>query len=116
MKEEASESIFTPFAAPLPGSPLSLNIPRLNSKEGGRLTVRVCSDAVLCYFWCGFAVIFIVSRGIAVSKHYAVYIYYTFKWRFTVKKKVSAVITLFRIFRTVGIRLFYNASGFIISA
>ena len=36
------------------------------SKEGG---VRVCGDAVLRYFWCGFAVILIVTRGIAVSKH-----------------------------------------------
>ena len=35
-------------------------------KEGG---VRVCGDAVLRYFWCGFAVIFILTRGIAVSKH-----------------------------------------------
>ena len=35
-------------------------------REGG---VRVCSDAVLRYFWCGFAVIFILTRGIAVSKH-----------------------------------------------
>ena len=34
--------------------------------EGG---VRVCGDAVLCYFWCGFAVIFILTCGIAVSKH-----------------------------------------------
>ena len=34
--------------------------------EGG---VRVCGDAVLRYFWCGFAVIFIFTRGIAVSKH-----------------------------------------------
>jgi len=34
--------------------------------EGG---VSVCGDAVLCYFWCGFAVIFILTRGIAVSKH-----------------------------------------------
>ena len=34
--------------------------------EGG---VRVCGDAVLGYFWCGFAVIFISTRGIAVSKH-----------------------------------------------
>ena len=31
--------------------------------------VRVCGDAVLRYFWCGFAVIFILTRGIAVSKH-----------------------------------------------
>ena len=30
--------------------------------------VRVCGDAVLCYFWCGFAVILILTRGIAVSK------------------------------------------------
>ena len=36
------------------------------SKEGG---VRVCGDAVLGYFWCGFAVIFILTRDIAVSKH-----------------------------------------------
>ena len=34
--------------------------------EGG---VRVCGDAVLRYFWCGFAVIFILTRGIAVSRH-----------------------------------------------
>ena len=34
--------------------------------EGG---VKVCGDAVLRYFWCGFAVIFILTRGIAVSKH-----------------------------------------------
>ena len=35
-------------------------------KEGG---VRVCGDAVLRYIWCGFAVISILTRGIAVSKH-----------------------------------------------
>ena len=34
--------------------------------EGG---VRVCGDAVLRYIWCGFAVISILTRGIAVSKH-----------------------------------------------
>ena len=34
--------------------------------EGG---VKVCGDAVLRYFWCGFAVIFILTRAIAVSKH-----------------------------------------------
>ena len=32
--------------------------------EGG---VRVCGDAVLRYFWCGFVVISILPRGIAVS-------------------------------------------------
>ena len=37
-----------------------------NFKEGG---VSVCGDAVLRYFWCGFAVIFILTRGITVSKH-----------------------------------------------
>ena len=31
--------------------------------------VRVCGDAVLRYFWCSFAVIFILTRGIAVSRH-----------------------------------------------
>ena len=36
---------------------------------GGGGGVRVCGDAVLRYFWCGFAVIFISTRGIAVSKH-----------------------------------------------
>ena len=30
--------------------------------------VRVCGDAVLRYFWCGFAVVFIFTLGIAVSK------------------------------------------------
>ena len=30
---------------------------------------RVCGDAVLRYFRLGFAVIFILTRGIAVSKH-----------------------------------------------
>ena len=35
-------------------------------KGGG---VRVCGDAVLRYFWCDFVVIFILTRGIAVSKH-----------------------------------------------
>ena len=34
-----------------------------------RTGVRDCGDAVLRYFWCGFAVIFILTRGIAVSKH-----------------------------------------------
>ena len=34
--------------------------------EGG---VRVCGDAVWRYFWCGFAVILILTCGIAVSKH-----------------------------------------------
>ena len=52
--------------------------------EGG---VRVCGDAVLRYFWCGFAVIFILTRGIAVfnTKRFAVIT--TFKSRFSVKKK-----------------------------
>ena len=43
-----------------------LNNRGVEKKEGG---VRVCGDAVLRYFWCGFAVIFILTRGIAVSKH-----------------------------------------------
>ena len=36
------------------------------SKEGG---VRVCGDAVSRYVWCGFAVIFMLTCSIAVSKH-----------------------------------------------
>ena len=31
--------------------------------------VRFCGDAVLRYFWCGFAVILILTCGIAASKH-----------------------------------------------
>ena len=37
--------------------------------EGG---VRVCGDAVLLYFWCGFSDIFILSCGIAVLQNQAV--------------------------------------------
>ena len=43
-----------------------LFLARMTHNEGG---VRVCGDAVLRYFWCGFAVIFILTRGIAVFKH-----------------------------------------------
>ena len=39
------------------------------SKEGG---VRVCGIAVLSYFWCGVAVIFISKYGIAVFRVQAV--------------------------------------------
>ena len=56
--------------------PLTRRLPKLHRimeksfpasrHEGG---VRVCGDGVLRYFWCGFAVIFISTRGIAVSKH-----------------------------------------------
>ena len=38
--------------------------------EGG---VRVCGDAVLLEFWCGFAEIFILSCGISVIQNQAVY-------------------------------------------
>ena len=37
--------------------------------EGG---VRVCGDAVLLHFWCGFSEIFILSCGIAVLQNQAV--------------------------------------------
>ena len=37
--------------------------------EGG---VRVCGDAVLLYFWCGFSEIFILSCDIAVLQNHAV--------------------------------------------
>ena len=40
-----------------------------DTKEGG---VRVCGDAVLLDFWCGFAVIFILSCGITVLQNQAV--------------------------------------------
>ena len=42
------------------------------SVENGIFTegvVRVCGDAVLGCFWYGFAVIFILTCGIAISKH-----------------------------------------------
>ena len=38
--------------------------------------VRVCGDAVFRCIWCGFGVTFILTRGIAVSKHWAVCGYY----------------------------------------
>ena len=41
----------------------------LSCLEGG---VRVCGDAVLLDFWCGFAVIFILSCGITVLQNQAV--------------------------------------------
>ena len=41
----------------------------LHLKEGG---VRVCGIAVLGYFWCGVAVIFISKYGIAVFRAQAV--------------------------------------------
>ena len=37
--------------------------------EGG---VKVCGEAVLCYFWHGFAEIFILTCGISVLQDYAV--------------------------------------------
>ena len=53
--------------------------------------VRVCSDAVLHYIWSGFAVIFILTHGIAVSKTkwFAVI---TIRSRFSVKKSVCSDI------------------------
>ena len=42
---------------------------RSKTKEGG---VRVCGIAVLGYFWCGVAVIFISKYGIAVFRVQAV--------------------------------------------
>ena len=42
---------------------------RLEIQEGA---VKVCGDAVLPYFWRGFAEIFILTCGISVLLHYAV--------------------------------------------
>ena len=39
---------------------------RVRYLEGG---VRVCGDAVWGYFWCGFAVIFVLTCSIAVLQH-----------------------------------------------
>ena len=44
---------------------LQFQLKSFTLNEGG---VRVCGDAVWCYFWCGFAVIFILTCGTAVSK------------------------------------------------
>ena len=48
---------------------LHTSFPRDLRKEGG---VRVCGIAVLGYFWCGVAVIFISKYGIAVFPDQAV--------------------------------------------
>ena len=37
---------------------------------------RACSDGVLHYFWSGFVIIFILTRGIVVSRHQMVCGYY----------------------------------------
>ena len=51
-----------------PCVPLSMsNLNRV--RLANRYATRVCGDAVLHYFCCGFAVIFILTRSIAVSKH-----------------------------------------------
>ena len=47
----------------------SLSLVFCRQKEGG---VRVCGIAVLGYFWCGVAVIFISKYGIAVFRLQAV--------------------------------------------
>ena len=64
--------------------------------------VRVCGDAVLRYFWCGFAVIFFLLAVLRFQNTKRFAVIATFRSRFSVKKKVSAVMTLFR---TVGIWL-----------
>ena len=64
------------------------------SSLAGHLTV--CGDAVLCCFWCSFAVIFVLIRGIAVSKRKAVCVYYNFYVLVFGEKIVCAVLTFFR--------------------
>ena len=58
-----AEFIANLFYRKIPSSPWS------NYDEGG---VRVCGDAVLLDFWCGFSDIFILSCGIAVLQNQAV--------------------------------------------
>jgi len=48
----------------------------MSQRERRGAYIRICGDAVLRYFCCGFAVIFILIRGIAVSKYEAVCGYY----------------------------------------
>ena len=47
-------------------------LPSFSLWGGGGGGVRVCGDAVLLYFWCGFSEIFILSCGIAVLQNQAV--------------------------------------------
>ena len=53
----------------------SKNQPFLKSNQG---VVRVWGDAVLHYFWRGFAKIFILSCGIAVFQDQVVFVFYQF--------------------------------------
>ena len=80
--------------------------------------LTVCGDAVLLYFWCSFAEMFVLTRGIAVSKRKGVCCYYNFWVVGFGEKNVCTVLTLFRTMyiqqfckgqRSV---LFYNALGF----
>ena len=48
---------------------IAFKIKSMYCTEGG---VRVCGIAVLGYFWCGVAVIFISKYGIAVFRVHAV--------------------------------------------
>ena len=57
--------------------------------EGG---VRVCGDAVLLDFWCGFSEIFILSCGIAVLQYQAVCGFQKFSGNYTA---VSGFLMLF---------------------
>ena len=61
---------------------------------GGEGGVRVCGDAVLHYFWCGFAVIFTLTRSIAVSKHYVACGYYNLSFAVFGEKSVCGDDTL----------------------
>jgi len=51
------------FSHALEGKQFFFSLFHVHLPEGG---VRVCGDAVLRYFWCGFAEIFILTCGIAV--------------------------------------------------
>ena len=68
--------------------------------EGG---VRVCGDAVLLEFWCGFAEIFILSCGIAVIQNQAVYGIKKFSGNFNA---VCCFLVLFcSVFLRISVRL-----------
>ena len=59
--------------------------------EGG---VRVCGDVILRYFWCGSAVIFILTRGIAVQSTKQFAVITTVNSWFLVQKNVCGANTL----------------------
>jgi len=86
---------------------------------------RVCRNAVLHYFWCGFAAIFFNMLDCGFNTLSGLQLLQPLSRSFWWKKSVCANNTLYNSRQAVGIQLsckrepsvlFYNVSGFIISA